>query len=222
MSAMLTIKSLPSVDRPQEKLLRYGSATRLKTEELLAIILRTGTVGENVLSLAKKVLKIIERETVTIDLLRQVHGIGLTKVAQLFAVVELGKRLNPPHNARDVLSPIDIWKDMRSTYVSKKEYFYVYYLDTRNNIIKKELISLGSLNASIVHPREVFEPAIRNLCAHIILSHNHPSGDSTPSEADIIVTKKLQSAGTILDIEVLDHVIVCANEFTSLKEKGLL
>jgi DNA repair protein RadC len=111
---------------------------------------------------------------------------------------------------------------MLSTHMSKKEHFYVYYLDTRNSIIKKELISLGSLNASIVHPREVFEPAIRHLCAHIILSHNHPSGDSTPSEADILVTKKLQNAGKILDIEVLDHVVVCEKDFTSMKEKGLM
>lgn len=221
---MPTLKSLPTIDRPQEKLLRYKSASRLKNEELLAIILRTGTVGENILALAKRVLKLLEaqKENLTVDLLRQINGIGSAKAAQLFAVIELGKRLNPPHDIKGILSPIDIWKDMRSTYASKKEYFYVYYLDTRNNIIKKELISLGSLNASIVHPREVFEPAIRNLCAHIILSHNHPSGDSTPSEADILVTKKLQSAGKILDIEVLDHVIVCVNEFTSLKEKGLL
>lgn len=221
---MPTLKSLPTIDRPQEKLLRYKSASRLKNEELLAIILRTGTVGENILALAKRVLKLLEaqKENLTVDLLRQINGIGSAKAAQLFAVIELGKRLNPPHDIKGILSPIDIWKDMRSAYASKKEYFYVYYLDTRNNIIKKELISLGSLNASIVHPREVFEPAIRNLCAHIILSHNHPSGDSTPSEADILVTKKLQSAGKILDIEVLDHVIVCVNEFTSLKEKGLL
>ena len=221
---MPTIKSLPSVDRPQEKLLRYKSASRLKTEELLAIILRAGTVGENILVLAKRILKLIEvqKENLTIDHLRQIYGVGSTKAAQLFAVIELGKRLCTPHCTKEILSPTDIWKDMRSTYTSKKEFFYVYYLNTRNNILKKELVSLGSLNASIVHPREVFEPAIRNLCAHIILSHNHPSGDSTPSGADILVTKKLQSAGAILDIEVLDHVIVCANEFTSLKEKGIL
>ena len=220
----MRIKQLPAVDRPQEKLLRYKNASRLKTEELLAIILRTGTVGENVLSLAKRIIKLLnsQRDTVTIDLFKQINGIGSTKAAQILAVIELGKRLNPPQKTKEILSPMDIWKDMQSTYTSKKEHFYVYYLDTRNNIIKKELVSLGSLNASIVHPREVFEPAIRHLCAHIILSHNHPSGDSTPSEADILVTKKLQSAGKILDIEVLDHVIVCEKDFTSLKEKGMM
>lgn len=220
----MRIKDLPNVDRPREKLLRYQSASRLKTEELFAIILGTGRKGENVLSLARKIIKTLHdtEPSVLFGTLQTVKGIGQTKTAQILAVIELRKRLNDIYETKDVLSPSDIWKNMLPTHTSKKEHFYVYYLDTRNSIIKKELISLGSLNASIVHPREVFEPAIRNLCAHIILSHNHPSGDSAPSEADILVTKKLQNAGKILDIEVLDHVIVCEKGFTSMKEKGLM
>lgn len=215
---------MPTVDRPREKLLRYKSANRLKTEELFAIILGTGRKGENVVSLARKIVKTLSNaeQSSLFNTLQSINGIGPTKMAQILAVIELRKRLNDLYETKDVLSPSDIWKDMLPTHTSKKEHFYVYYLDTRNSIIKKELISLGSLNASIVHPREVFEPAIRNLCAHIILSHNHPSGDSTPSEADVLVTKKLQNAGKILDIEVLDHVIVCEKGFTSMKEKGLM
>lgn len=215
---------MPAVDRPREKLLRYKSASRLKTEELFAIILGTGRKGENVILLARKIVKTLSTSDPSslFSILQEVKGIGQTKTAQILAVIELGKRLNDLYKTKDILSPADIWKDMLATHTSKKEHFYVYYLDTRNSIVKKELISLGSLNASIVHPREVFEPAVRNLCAHIILSHNHPSGDSTPSEADVLVTKKLQNAGKIMDIEVLDHVIVCEKGFTSMKEKGLM
>jgi len=221
----MRIKDLPNVDRPREKLLRYRNAGRLKTEELLAIILGTGRKGENVLTLAKRVNSALSQcgdVKGLFEELKNIKGIGLTKAAQILAVLELGKRFAELQKTVDILSPADIWKDMLPTHTSKKEHFYIYYLDTRNALIKKELVSLGSLNASIVHPREVFEPAIRNLCAHIILSHNHPSGDSTPSEADVLVTKKLQNVGKILDIEVLDHVIVCEKGFTSMKEKGLM
>ena len=187
---------MPKVDRPREKLLRYKSASRLKTDELFAIILGTGRIGENVLVLARRIVKTLHdsEPSSLFEVLQGTKGIGQTKAAKILAVIELSKRLSDTHKAKDVLSPSDIWKDTLPTHTSKKEHFYAYYLDTRNSIIKKELISLGSLNASIVHPREVFEPAIRNLCAHIILSHNHPSGDSTPSEADVLVTKKLQNA----------------------------
>ncbi len=176
------------------------------------------------MALARRIVKILRDSDPTslFKNLEETKGIGQTKTAQILAVIELRKRLNDIYETKDILSPADIWKDMLPTHTSKKEHFYVYYLDTRNSIIKKELISLGSLNASIVHPREVFEPAVRNLCAHIILSHNHPSGDSTPSEADVLVTKKLQNAGKIMDIEVLDHVVVCEKGFTSMKEKGLM
>jgi len=221
----MRIKDLPNVDRPREKLLRYKSASRLKTEELFAIILGTGRKGENVLTLAKRVNSALSHPGDVKGLLEQlgkIKGIGVAKSLQIIAVVELGMRLGERYKQKNVTTPMDIWKDMHQTHVSKKEHFFVYYLDTRNSIVKKELISLGSLNASIVHPREVFEPAIRNLCAHIILSHNHPSGDSTPSDADVLVTKKLQNAGKIMDIEVLDHVIVCEKGFTSMKEKGLM
>ncbi len=221
----MRIKDLPNVDRPREKLMRYKSASRLKTEELFAIILGTGRKGENVLTLAKRVCTALSHRVgekgLFADLIK-IRGMGNTKVMQILSVIELGERLHDKNRAKEILSPSDIWKDMLSTHMSKKEHFYVYYLDTRNSIIKKELVSLGSLNASIVHPREVFEPAIRHLCAHIIHSHNHPSGDSTPSGADILVTKKLQNAGKILDIEVLDHVVVCEKDFTSMKEKGLM
>lgn len=220
----MKIKDYPKLDRPREKLLHYRDTSRLKTEELLAIILGSGNKSENVLVLARKILKLITANLghVTIADFEKIRGIGKTKAAQTVATLELGHRFADLKKQRSVISPADIWKDLHAVRESKKEHFFVYYLDIKNTIIKKELISLGSLNASIVHPREVFEPAIRNLAAHIILAHNHPSGDPSPSEADIQITKKIVQAGKILDIEVLDHVVIASVGFTSLKENKLI
>lgn len=219
----MKMKDLPLVDRPREKLFRYRSVHRITTIELLAIILGTGTKGENVLKLATRITTKLKQlhEQPQLNAFLNMKGVGRTKAARIVAAIELGKRLQAPVQTMDILKPSDVWTDMSATYTTKKEYFYAYYLDTRNAVIKKELISIGSLNASIVHPREVFEPAVRHLSAHIVLSHNHPSGDQTPSEADIRVTRKLAEAGKILDIEVLDHVVVSQRGFTSMKQNNL-
>lgn len=219
----MKMKDLPPVDRPREKLFRYRSVHRITTIELLAIILGTGTKGENVLKLATRIVAKLEQlnEQPQLSTFFNMKGVGRTKASQIVAAIELGKRLQTPVPTLDILKPSDVWSDMSPTYTTKKEHFYAYYLDTRNTVIKKELISIGSLNASIVHPREVFEPAVRHLSAHIILSHNHPSGDQTPSDADILVTRKLAEAGKILDIEVLDHVVVSQRGFTSMKQNKL-
>ena len=220
----MKIKQMPIADRPREKLFHYRDVKRLKTDELLAIILGSGTKKHNVLSLSKKIVKLImsRERSVTIDDLEKIDGIGSTKTGQILAALEFGKRFNDARKNRFIISPADIWKDLHAVKDSKKEHFYVYYLDTKNSIIQKELISLGTLNISVVHPREVFEPAIRHLAAHIILAHNHPSGDSTPSDPDIRATKQLVQAGRLLDIEVLDHVIISSTGYTSFKTNKLL
>ena len=121
-----------------------------------------------------------------------------------------------------ILSPREVWEALKDIRESKKEHFVAFFLDTQNQEIRRELISIGTLNASLIHPREVFEPAVRHLAAQIIVAHNHPSGDSEPSEDDLMITKRLVEAGKILGIEVLDHIVVTKKDFLSFKEKGLI
>ena len=124
--------------------------------------------------------------------------------------------------ASDFLKPKDIWEALADIRENKKEHFIIFYLDTRNHEIKRDIISVGCLNANLVHPREVFEPAIRNLAASVIVAHNHPSGNLEPSQEDLDLTKRLVGAGKLLGIELLDHVIVSKDGFSSFKEKGLI
>ncbi len=220
----MRIKDLLKIDRPREKLLKYG-VNKLSTAELLAIILGSGAKGENVVGVAKKVLNKINTEDldkVTLKNLTFIKGIGLIKASQIIACIELGKRILKGKKAIFVMSPKEIFLELKDIRGSKKEYFVTFYLDIRNQIIRKETISIGTLNASLVHPREVFEPAIRNLAAQIILAHNHPSSDPQPSSEDLEITKKLIESGKLLGIEVIDHVIVCETEYFSLKENKMI
>ena len=140
---------------------------------------------------------------------------------RLRAVTELGRRLSAK-KPRMFLKPRDVWEELRDVRAQKKEHFVVFFLDTRNQEIKREIVSIGTLNYNLVHPREVFEPAVRNLAASVIVAHNHPSGTMEPSDEDLSLTKRLTQAGKILGIEVLDHVIVGRDGFMSFKEKGLI
>ena len=219
-----TIKDLPKVERPREKLIKYGPE-KLSNSELLAILLRSGKKGENVVELANKILKRFRADKLpylTFDELKDYPGLGPAKACEIVACFELGKRLLKGKKARIYLSPKEVWEELKDIRDNKKEHFVIFYLDSRNQEIKREIISVGSLNASLVHPREVFEPTVRNLAAQIILAHNHPSGDPEPSEDDITITKRLIEAGKIMGIEVVDHIIVVKNGFFSFKEKGLL
>jgi DNA repair protein RadC len=221
---MVKIKDIYYKDRPRERLIRLG-ADKLKDCELLALILNTGVKNENVINLSKKILKEIsfnKLKTVNIQQLLKIKGIGLAKVSKIAACLELSKRIHNNTLNKIVYSPRNIWEDLKDIRNSKKEYFYVFCLDARNQIIKKELVSIGILNASIVHPREVFEPAIRNLAAQIILSHNHPSQDVSPSKEDIVLTKRLIEISKILGIEIIDHVIVSKEKYFSMKKQRLL
>ena len=218
------IKDLPKVERPREKLIKYGPE-KLSNSELLAILLRSGKKGENVVELANKILKRFgagKLPYLTFDEIKDYPGLGPTKACEIVACFELGKRLLKGKKARIYLKPREVWEELRDIRGHKKEHFVIFYLDSRNQEIKREIISIGSLNANLVHPREVFEPAVKNLAAQIILAHNHPSGDPEPSEDDLTITKRLVEAGRIMGIEIIDHIIVTKNGFLSFKEKQLL
>ena len=222
----LTIRDLPRIERPREKLIKYG-AHRLSNTELLAILLRTGKKGESVLALANRFLRKISLEKLSefsyVEF-RKISGIGPAKACELLSCVELGRRIfeNKKVNISQLLSPQDVFDNLKDIRVSKKEHFVVFFLDSRNQQIHQEIISVGTINASLVHPREVFEPAVKYLAVQIILAHNHPSGDLTPSEDDLTVNKRLTEAGKIMGIEVLDHIIVTKDSFISFKEQGLI
>lgn len=214
----MRIKNIHKQDRPREKLERYGPE-KLKDEELLAILLGTGAKGVNVIELSKKIVtKWRERglATATLQELTHVYGLGKAKASEIVACFELGRRLLKDKEKRVLLTGKDVWERMVDIRTSKREHFVAFYLDSRDQEIKKEVISIGTLNSSLVHPREVFEQAITNHAASVIFSHNHPSGDSEPSQADIEMTKRLVHAGSILDISVLDHVIVTKDGWKSI------
>lgn len=220
----MTIKDLPRVDRPREKLQKYGPK-KLTNTELLAILLRTGTKDMNVIELSSRVLKTIHSANlpnITIDALTSIKGLGTTKACEIIAAMELGKRLLKDPEAPQIVSPQRVYESLKTIANHKKEHFIAIYLDTRNREITREIISVGTLNASIAHPREVFEPAIRLLANAVIVAHNHPSGDPTPSQHDIDITKRLHEAGKILDIPLLDHIIVTATAYISFHEIGMV
>lgn len=217
----MKIKDLQPIERPQEKLIKYG-VKRLTNVELLALILRSGTREEGVINLARKILNLSSKskELMLTDL-KRIDGVGISKACQVIACFELGKRLFADQTI-SIFSPSEILHELKDTRQSKKEHFIAFYLDVRNQVIKKETISMGTINASLVHPREVFEPAVRYTAASIILTHNHPSGVSTPSDEDLKLTTRLIKSGELLGIEIIDHIIVAEKEYTSLKEKGYI
>ncbi len=216
---MPKLKDISKVDRPREKLEKYGPE-KLTSPELLAILLRTGTKDCNVLELSKKILQKFPTEKLlnaSIKELSEIHGLGKVKACEIIACLEFGRRILKGKKATLILSPKDVWENCQDIRNHKKEHFVVFFLDTRNQQIQREIISIGTLNANLVHPREVFEPAILHNAAQIIVCHNHPSGNPEPSDEDLAITRRLQEAGKILGIEVLDHVIVTKTTFLSIK-----
>ncbi|HEX7627294.1 MAG TPA: DNA repair protein RadC [Candidatus Methanoperedens sp.] len=221
----IRIHDLPKDERPRERLIKNG-ASALSDSELLAIILRTGSKQENVINLSQRILKeynIKQLSQINLTQLMKVHGIKESKAAQIAACFEIARRLETFKNEdkQKINSPEDVYRliypKMRE---QKKELFIELCLDTKNQIIKEETISVGSLNANIVHPREVFKLALAESAAHIIVAHNHPSGDPTPSREDIEITKKLVETGNIMGITLLDHVIIGDGRHFSMKEAG--
>ncbi|RKD33200.1 RadC family protein [Thermohalobacter berrensis] len=224
-----TIKDLPEEERPREKLCKYGPKV-LSNAELLAIIIRTGNKNDTAIELSQKLLSIDKRGLElfvdsSLEELTSVKGIGKCKAAQILAAVELGKRISCSSNKNriKITSPLDVANLlMEEMKYLKKEFFKIIMLDVKNYIITIEDISIGSLSSSIVHPREVFKNAIKRSSSSIILIHNHPSGDPSPSKEDISITKRLVEGGKILGINVLDHIIIGNGKYISLKEKDII
>lgn len=206
---MPKVKDLSKFDRPREKLEKYGTV-KLSDHELLAIVLGSGIKGTNVIELSKKIVKLVKDigiEKLTLDDLKGVRGLGNAKAMQIISALEFGRRqfIKTPEI---IITPEKVFELSADFRTSKKEHFVAFYLDSRNSLIAREVISVGILNASLVHPREVFEPAIRLGAASIIVAHNHPSGDTTPSNEDYEVTKRLKEAAKLLGINFQNHMIV--------------
>lgn len=224
----MMIRDVHISDRPRERLIRQG-ASSLSNQELIAILLRTGTKEESVLMLANRILtsfdKIQDLREATIEEMMSVKGVGQAKAVQILAAVEIGKRLYQKHveGRYTIRSPEDaaayLMTDMSTL---QQEHFVVLFLNVKNEVLHKQTVFIGSLNSSIVHPREIFREAVKRSAASIIVAHNHPSGHPAPSPEDIEVTKRLVEAGSIVGIDLLDHVIIGDHRFISLKEKGYM
>jgi DNA repair protein RadC len=224
----MTLRDVPNEERPRERMMQYG-AQALSNAELLAILLRTGTYRESAVHLAQRMLGesggLRSLVDMSLQQLTKIKGIGNAKGLQIQAGIELGRRMarttlketvtvRTPKDAADLL--------MEELRYLQKEHFVCLFLNTKNHVIGQETLSMGSLNASIVHPREVFRAAIKRSSASIICVHNHPSGDPTPSSEDIQITQRLVEAGDLVGIDVLDHIVIGDQSFVSLKEQGLM
>lgn len=223
---MTKIKDLPKHKRPREKLSEKG-AENLSDTELLAILIRTGRAGKSALDIAKDVLKkypLSKLLTTSVNDLLSIKGVESTKAITIKAALELGQRATGSFNdSLPILdSPKVIVAQLTDLRGKQKEYFMALYLNARNQMIYKETISVGTLTASLVHPQEVFEPAIRHFASSIVIAHNHPSNDHEPSEEDVKLTENLVRAGKILDIDLLDHIIITNKGYTSFKERGII
>ncbi|TGA99483.1 JAB domain-containing protein [Sporolactobacillus shoreae] len=222
------MKDVPDADRPRERLILDGAGA-LSLQELFAIILRSGSKNESVLQLSGRLISHFKgldllREA-SVEELEEIKGIGRAKAVQLLASFEVGKRMirYQRDSQYTVGSPEDganyVMEEMRSL---QQEHFVVLFLNTKNQVLHKSTIFIGSLNSSIVHPREVFKEAVRRSAAAMICFHNHPSGDPTPSREDIDVTKRLVACGKMLGVDILDHIVIGDRKFTSLKQKGMM
>lgn len=222
------IKDIKKEERPRERLLIYGAST-LSNEELLSIVLKTGTKNKSVKLLAVDILNSIDEisdlKEITINKLLSIKGIGKVKALEIIATIELGKRIYIKANKTKVKynNAIDIYKDNKEIFENnKQEYFYCLYLNNKNELIERKLLFMGTVNRSIVHPREVFKYAYLTSASSIICMHNHPSGDVKPSRDDIIFTKALVETGRIQSIPVLDHIIIGDEDYYSFNDHGMI
>lgn len=226
---MNRIKDLPSDDRPREKLMLRGPQF-LTDAELIAILLRTGMKGKSVVSVAQDLIakegNLAKLASKTLADLKKNNGVGKDKAATLLAAFEISRRILSQgkwQSEKKITSPEDVANIFIPLFRDEvKEQFIVICLNSANRIIKHETISIGNLNSSIVHPREIFKSALEYNAASIILLHNHPSGNPEPSNEDIAITKKLVEAGKMMDIPVFDHIILAGNTYTSFVEKRLI
>lgn len=222
----LTIKELPPTERPRERMQKNGAGA-LSDSELLAIALRTGVGKTSATELAKQLIarfgSLKGIACASFDELCSVKGIGIAKAAQIQSAFELGRRTSRvmKDDHPQIKCSMDVkeflWDEMRKL---DKEHFAIIYLDTKNKVIRPETVTIGILDSSLVHPREVFKNAIRSGAASVIIVHNHPSGDPSPSRDDMATTKRLCEAGQLVGINVLDHVIIAENGHYSFKDQG--
>lgn len=222
----MRIHDLDPAERPRERFLSVGPAA-LSSAELLAIILKTGTPQHNILDTCRELMSLHGLEKLaqlSLRELQEIRGIGPAKAMQIKALFELHNRLHQRRNTKKKISAArDVYDFMLGRIPDPlREHLFVLLLNTKNLVLRHEQVSVGTLNASLIHPREVFKPAIRESCHAIIVVHNHPSGDVEPSNADKQVTSILQEAGNILQIELLDHVIIGTDTYFSFREHSLL
>jgi DNA repair protein RadC len=219
-----TIKDLPKIQRPRERLDVLG-ISNLTEPELLAIILTSGTKKKNVLTVAKQLLREFPLDallTASLGDLSKVDGIGKVKAGKIMAGIELGKRALVATSLHVVLTPKEVLHEVKDIENLKQEHLIALYLNARHELLQKQTISVGSLNQAIIEPRDIFSYALLLPSPFIILVHNHPSGDPTASEADIKFTKRLVEAGNLLGIKIIDHIIVTAKDYSSFKEANVL
>ena len=223
-----TLHDLPKEERPRERLKKVG-VDNLSLAELLALVIERGKKGENVLAVAQNLIShfgnLENIKKASIEELCQVKGIGFATACKLKAVFKLGEKAQTTSTkyGQKIESPKDVFELLKNDLGDKKkEHFKILSLDSRNKLISIDDVSIGTINASLVHPREVFKTAIQHLAVSIILVHNHPSGDPEPSKADLEITKRIVEAGKIMGIEVRDHIIITKTKFLSFKQKGLI
>lgn len=223
----LMVRDMPTAERPRERLRDYGPQA-LSNVELIAILLRTGLEGESVLSLSQRILSYLGGlrgvATATYGELCNINGVGDAKSCQLMAAMELGRRLASlhPEDRASIYSPQDVVNlFMVEMAFLEQEHLKVILLNTKNQVLGVREVYVGNVNSSIIRVSEVLRPAVRENCPAIIVVHNHPSGDPTPSVEDIEVTRQIASAGGLLDIDLLDHIVIGNQSFVSMKEKRL-
>lgn len=212
-------------ERPRERLFELGPGA-LSDADLVALVFGSGSGGEGVLDVAARVTRSIHLRRlhqIAVEDILAIKGMGPARAAQLLAAAEIGRRLWPDADPIPLVrGPETIFELTADIRRSNREHFVGFYLNSRNQVLRREIISIGSLNASIVHPREVFIPALAVSAASLILAHNHPSGDPSPSEEDLAITRRITESGRLLGIELLDHVVVARDAYTSFKERRLL
>jgi len=219
---MTSMNALHKHDKPREKLARKG-VEALKNDELLAILLGTGVQGKDVRKLAKEIVMMLDNnfDNLTLDKLCDIHGLGIAKASQILASIELSKRYLVRSNKR-ITSAQEVYDELKAFGTKSQEHFLTITLDGASHIINTRTVFIGTLNQSLVHPREVFADAIADRAAGIIIAHNHPSGTLEASRADIQITQRLKEVSKLVGIELLDHVILSKHGFYSFSDEGLL
>lgn len=219
---MKSIKEMHQYDKPREKLARRGTQA-LKNEELLSVLLGSGVQGKDVRKLSREIIALFEKDfdVLSLDRLCDIHGLGPAKASQILAAIELSRRYLVQNNRR-IASAKDVYEELSSFVNKKQEYFLTITLDGASHIIETRTVFIGTLNQSMVHPREVFADAISDRAAGVIIAHNHPSGTLEASRADIQITQRLKEVAKLVGIELLDHVILASSGYYSFSEEGLL